>query len=429
MFSSSRYYTVLIAILAIALVSRLVAASWWEQRLPSGQKFGFADSESYWGLAQKLARGEPYEFSERKDKIFRTPGYPLILAGMFRFLGNDDPPVYFARVLGALLGTASVAAVAALGGVLFGSRGGLLAASIAAVHPEAIAPSVFVLSEAPFCPLMMFQLVAWTLAWKSDCRRRCVALSFAGGLLAGLATLMRPSWLLFLPFALAIGLLLGPQRPKQLVVGVAMLSGLCLAMLPWWFRNYEVAGRFVPTSLQVGASLYDGLNPKADGGSNMTFVDPGIAAFRQREQALPAQAEGTFEDRVDGHFRDASIAWARQNPGRVVQLMAIKFGRMWNAWPNASEFKSRKLSIVLAAGYLPLMLAAAYGLFLTARRDWPYLLCALQAVYFTLLHMVFVSSIRYRQPALLPLMVLAAGAVLHVYDRSFRRMDSVPSPT
>src|SRR4029079_1163897 len=79
--------------------------------------------------------------------------------------------------------------------------------------------------------------------------------------------------------------------------------------------------------------------------------------------------------------------------------------------PNAGEFQSRWLRIILAATYTPVICLALIGAFRFVRRDWPYLLLVLPAVYFTLLHIIFVSSIRYRQPAMLPLIVLAAGAV------------------
>jgi hypothetical protein len=39
-------------------------------------------------------------------------------------------------------------------------------------------------------------------------------------------------------------------------------------------------------------------------------------------------------------------------------------------------------------------------------------LCCLPAVYLTLLHVVFVSSLRYRDPAMLALLALAAGGGL-----------------
>jgi hypothetical protein len=183
-------------------------------------------------------------------------------------------------------------------------------------------------------------------------------------------------------------------------------------MSPWWLRNYLVAERFVPTSLQVGASLYDGLSATATGASDMRFVAQFIAEQRAADAAQGAITTGLFEDRLDRRMRNAALRWARENPSRVTQLSAIKFARMWNLLPNASEFQSNTLRLILAASYGPVMLFALIGTWRFARRDWPYLLCLLPAIYLTCLHVVFVSSIRYREPAMLPLIVLAAGALV-----------------
>lgn len=414
----------LIAILCVAFGLRLAAGAWWQSRLPEGVKFGFGDSEGYWELARTIARGQPYEYGPLKYKVFRTPGYPLVLAPLF--VVSQEPPVMWGRALSALLATAAVGAVAALAKLLFDERTALLAAAIAAVYPEAISLGAFVLSEAPFVPLMLLNLIAWTRAWQADSRKEAITWTLAAGVCAGLATLMRPSWLLFVPFAGMIGVAIGPDRDKHLRIVAVMLAALCITMSPWWIRNALVTERFVPTSLQVGASLYDGLSPTATGASEMSFVK-GFVAVQQAADALPgANPAGLFEDRLDRRMRDVSIAWARQNPRQVAELAGIKFLRMWSPLPNAAEFRSTMLRLVLAMTFTPILLLALVGAWRYLRRDWPYLLLVLPAAYFTCLHVIFVSSIRYRQPAMMTLIILAAAALIGLVDTFRPRPSTVP---
>jgi 4-amino-4-deoxy-L-arabinose transferase-like glycosyltransferase len=408
--SPTAYRVWLAAILFAALLLRLAAGGWWQSRLPAGQKFAFGDSEGYWELARTIAAVEPYQYGSPDARIFRTPGYPVLLAVLFRLYGGE-PPVSAARALSALLGVVAVALVVRLGHQLFDANAGLLAGAWTAIYPEAIAMSTFVLSEAPFCVFMLLQLSAWISATRATNSRGQVLHSVTAGIWAGIATLMRPSWLLFIPFAGALGVVAASNRWKHSLTMVAMLAGLCLTMLPWWVRNYSVAGRFVPTTLQVGASLYDGLSPAATGGSEMGFV----AQFRAEQLAADAAADeplaGTFEDRLDRRMLTASCDWVRQNPLAAIRLSGIKFLRMWNVIPNATEMRGTSLRLALAATYAPTILLSLIGVWRFRSRGWPYLLCLLPAIYFTLLHCIFVSSIRYRQPAMLPLIVLAAAVV------------------
>jgi 4-amino-4-deoxy-L-arabinose transferase-like glycosyltransferase len=388
----------------------VAAAWWWQQHLPPGARFGFGDSEAYWRLAQTIARGEPYQMNPDR-RVFRTPGYPMVLAALFRLVG-DDPAVMWARGLNAVLGTAAVGGVIWLARLLFDQRTALLAGLVAALCPDAVAPSVFVLSEAAFCPLLVGQLLLATWAWQTTGGRARHGLALAAGVVAGWATLMRPSWLLFIPFTFGVALVAGPQRTRHLQLGVCLLLGLVAALSPWWVRNGRVVGRFVPTTLQVGESLYDGWNPQAAGGSDMAFVDEFRRRLRAEDAArggVPATAD-CFEFRLDRQLRDAALAWAAKHPGRVVELAAIKFLRIWNVWPNEPSLRSPWLRAAVMCGYTPVLVFGLLGVWRFARRGWPYVLCFLPAVYFTALHVVFVGSLRYRQPALLPLIVLAAGA-------------------
>ncbi|MGE0756587.1 MAG: ArnT family glycosyltransferase [Pirellulaceae bacterium] len=393
------------AILAVALAARIAAGVWWQERLPAGERFGFGDSLSYWMLAESISRGGPLEYGPGGPRVFRTPGYPLLLVPLFWI--HSNPPVLWARLEGALLGTVAVALVMALARSLFGLRVACAAGWLAALYPGAVGTSIFVLSEAPYTPLLLAQLNCWMAAWRATDRRTLSIWSVLAGVMAGLATLMRPSHLLFTPFALGVAMLTG-QRRRNIVIGTLMSLSLAITMSPWWVRNYHVTGRFVATTLQLGASLYDGLNPQATGASDMRFVRDFIDAQQQADGARTAPP-GLFEERLDRRMRDAALEWARREPGQVVQLMVVKLLRMWSPIPNAAEFQSWLFRLGIFVTYTPVMAAALASAWRHVRYGWGYLLCVVPAAYLTLLHIVFVSSLRYREPAMMGLIVLAAG--------------------
>ena len=418
-------------LLVLALAARLIVARAWQSRLDKlDTRFGFPDSESYWVLGQAIAQGRPYEFGPDSAKVFRSPGYPLLLAAVFCFAG-EQPSVMWARAENALLGALTVGGVWWLARELFDARAGLVAGAMAAFYPGAIATSVLVLSEAPFGLLMLVQLALWAASWKADSVRRAAFLAVWAGLVAGAATLVRPSWLLFTPLAVVAGLLVGGRhqcvglradsgspsprpstcgRGRRAWIGVGMLAGLIVAMMPWWVRNARLTGRFVPTTLQVGASLYDGLNPEATGASNMDLVPEAVKDLRRRA-AAEGETGAALEVRLDRQFRTEALTWSRSDPARVARLAAVKLVRMWNIWPNEASLSSWPIRLAVLLTYVPILLLGMIGAARTIRWGWPYILCWLPAVYFTMLHMVFVGSIRYRQPAMLGLIVLAAGAV------------------
>jgi 4-amino-4-deoxy-L-arabinose transferase-like glycosyltransferase len=421
------------AILLAALAVRFGAAVVWQQRFPDAQAFAFPDSESYWELGRRIAQGDAYEFSG--SRAFRTPGYPLLLAPLF-WIFAGHPPVIAARVVGVLLGTATVGGIAWLTRSLFNERAMLIAALMAALYLEAIAMSVLVLSEALFCPLMVAQLLLWTFAWKEP-TGSAWEYSLGAGLCAGLAVLTRPSWLLFTPLAIAISLIIA-RRPARDVGALtqrssrlgsfrpALLSAalVCLAMTitlaPWWIRNYVVLQAFVPTSSETGPSLYDGLHDGATGASDMRFVPCVEFEFLRVHPELHSDSAAR-EVALNRHFASAAIDWAIAHPGRTFELAWIKLGRMWNIWPNEASLRSWPLRAAVAIGYVPLLVLGGIGAVKFARCGFPYALCLLPAIYFSLLHTVFVGSIRYRQPAMLMMIVLAAGAADWLWSRYQRQ--------
>jgi len=393
-------------ILAVALGLRLVAAAVVSRYAEArGKLCVFGDTDIYWQLAGNIVAGEPYRVSQWgvPHYALRTPAYPLFLASCRATLGVSLPAV---RVVQAVLGTLAVWLVARLAGSAVpgvrraGWTVALTAAALAAVDPFVVGLSALVLSEALFIPLMLAGLwglaALWPMAGRPGASRPAIV-AVLTGLAMGAAILARPSWALFVPAILAAWVIgTGRGDRGRAIRGAAIVALATAATLtPWWARNGRVIGRFVPTALWVGASLYDGIGPQATGASDMRFVDePDVRALGEVEQ--------------DAAFRGRSLAFAREHPGRVATLALVKLGRYWSPWPNADTLRSARVDVASALVTLPVFALLAVGCW-DRRRDLRALaLLAGPLAYFCLLHLVFVSSIRYRIPGMIPAFGLAA---------------------
>jgi hypothetical protein len=434
-------------ILGLAVAIRWAAAvAWQAQAAGEGGWLRFGDSDSYWVLAGRLAAGESYQYGSPYAKIFRVPLYPLWLAP-WRWLIGGELAVLAARLSGGVLGTLCVAMVMWGAGRLGGRVASYGAGLLAAVYPGAVGMSVFILSEAVFCPLMLLVLLVMarglmpSRAAVGELPRgglflaTTVGCGMSAGLISGLAVLSRPSWILW-PAAVGLAAgLLNLCRPIRLSGGVSRLRwGVfwgCLAaapwlpMAPWIVRNWQLTGRWVPTSLQVGASLYDGLHAGASGGSDegMRFTELRLAKLLEQVESGEVSPD-SVEWRLNQQLQREALTWASENRSDAARLGLLKLWRTWRPWPAAGQVGNR--FVVWGEGilYLLIVALALLGLVVHRRDGWPVWIWGLPVPYYAAIHAVFVGSVRYRQPAVLALCVLAGLGVAWLWkwwaaDRPF----------
>ena len=294
---------VLLGILAVALVLRVAAAIGLQSYLDGFPDRSFliaGDANGYWELAGQIADGGEFAVHDPPRRIMRMPGFPALLA----LAGGN---FLAARLLLSVVGTVACGLVFLVGRELINESAGLWAAGITAVSPAMVGFSVLILSETAFAATMM--LSVWLMARllrPADSNGRKPG--FWSGVLTGVAVsvacYMRPSWLLFGPAFAAFVLLRAPRERRVWLSAVGIPVGMLVALVPWVARNHRASdGHLVVTTLWVGPSLYDGLNPEAQGDSNMEFFT---------RDDLPATLS---EYEVDRHYRRLGWEFVGENPG------------------------------------------------------------------------------------------------------------------
>lgn len=333
------------------------------------------------------------------------PGWQVLLAapgllGVRSWLSQQ----LFTCVIGALVIVMTALAARAA----FGRRAGVVAAALTACYPFVWLYERELLSE----PLAM--LGTATTIWLAYRYRDAPSLwlAIALGAVVG-AMAMTRSELLAISLLLVVPLILS-TRSLQLgrrVGWLAAAGAACvLVIAPWGVYNQTRFERPVPLSTGAGAAMFTGNCPPTYEGRLLGYYELGCIAF------VP-EVDPDFSV-ADGQYRRQALEFISNNRRKALVVAAARVGRTFGVlWPNqqASFETERGTGIwVVRAGFVAywvLLGFAIAGVVLARRRRivvYPLLafpLVVLLAVLPT------IGSVRYRAPAEISLIILAAVAL------------------
>jgi hypothetical protein len=269
-----------------------------------------------------------------------SPGYPLMLAAVYRVFGMHDNAV---RLLQALLGALTVVLVAGIAKTLFDDRTAKLAALIALLYPGFIIYTGTLLSEAAYT-FLVTAMVYVLLRHPFDWRWNAVV-----GVLLGFGALMR-SDSLALPLAMLAFVLLarrlapaaaGPHHGWVTLAGnaLAMFVAMSCVVLPWTVRNYQVLGKFILVDVHGGYVLWISTYPE-------DWLE-----WKPLPEEVRAKLEGLDSSQRNIVMAGEAVKNLVKYPGPYVRMTARRFVRFWaGSHTGALEGASESFSASLAAG-------------------------------------------------------------------------------
>ena len=317
------------------------------------------DEREYLALARSLARGEGYRYPADEpspgtgQQFGRAPGYPAFLAAFIEPVPVEHVPPRV-QIVQSVVSGAGILLIAAIAGRIGGPRSALAAAAVSSVYPPLVWMPAFALSET------LFSAVALSIALilqKGDSPRFRLGKTgtvpvLAAGLLTGVAILIRPAMVFFVPLAAAW---MVAKRAYWAAAVFVLMAALVVA--PWTWRNHTVYGRFIAVASEGGVTFWTGNHPLAKGDGDLA-ANPDI---KRAELAFRAAHPGLTPEQLEPlYYRDA-LAWIRANPGAWLALEARK--AFYTVIPAGPSYAVHSVKYVTASvvPYALVLLAAIAG--------------------------------------------------------------------
>ena len=274
----SRRDAVIVA--AVGLFVRLAVVAWAAGSFPPS-----ADGTYYDKLATRLAEGHGYTWLWPDGAVTYAAhypvGYPALLAAGYALFGAK--PVV-AMLINAFIGTGAGVAVRSLVARASSERLALGAGLAVALHPVLVPYTAAVMTEGVTASLLAIAAAAVARAGSSERPLRWLAV---GGVVMGIATLVRPQSLALAP---VLGWLASRPvaeagwgaRLRRGLAGAAVVTGAALVVCaPWTARNCRRMERCALVSVNGGWNLAIGTQTESGGWHEISVPEACTTVFQE----------------------------------------------------------------------------------------------------------------------------------------------------
>jgi len=283
----------LLTCLVLFLLAFAVRTLTWQDNKRDAWKVQTSVTSGYKDSAHQLARGDFKTFFSDVNHLGHPPGYPILLAALFKTVGDSNTALQFFQIV---CDAAAVVVLFLIAGQLFAMGVAVLAGALAALSPQFSYFSVLLL---PDSLIILPILIAVYLIL---CSRRKPSLNafLIAGALIGLSCWLRANALFLAPFLALLTPLFVPKG-RRLRAGATIIAGAVLAIVPITIKNAIVFHRLIPLSLGAGQTLLEGIADYDEKGTlNIPNTDLGIMRQEAQWYGKPDYALLLFgEDGID----------------------------------------------------------------------------------------------------------------------------------
>jgi 4-amino-4-deoxy-L-arabinose transferase-like glycosyltransferase len=361
----------------------------------------------YHAQANLLANGhgfaDPFGW-QLNHNLFRPtaqhpPLYTLALSVVSLFGGES----YMAhKIASSFIGAGTILVIGLVGRRVGGPRAGIIAGVIAAAYPNLWLVDGVVLSEDLFALTIGLTILA---AYRFRDRPDVLSACFVGATIALAALVRGEAVMLGLFLAVPLMLLTKTIRFPRRAVLLVIAGAACVVVLaPWVYRNMTAFKEPVVLSTNSYGVLAVANCDETYHGELIGFwyfnCDPG--------------SKGDESQRANAS-RERGMRYIEHHKGRVPVVVAARLGRVWEVfrpWQNASytQFEGRPLWGARAGlfSYYALALLAIPGFWFVRKRGLTLIPLVAQLVLVCAIVVYAYGSVRFRLPAEVVIVALAA---------------------